>query len=213
MSFTDVRSTDWFYQYVLYLYCHGIVSGYNADPPCTTGTPCFNPSGTTTRGQVSKIAVLGFDMAINTSGGPHFTDVPAGSTFYRYVETLSNLGAISGYEDGTFRPNNYVTRGQLTKIVVNSAVLLGIPGWQLLNPPNNRFEDVLPGSTFYRYVETAYANGVIGGYPCGAPPAGPCIPPTNKPYFVPSSNSTRAQISKITYLAITYAPPSGLASR
>jgi hypothetical protein len=207
MNFVDVLPGDWFYQYVYYLYCHGVINGYDTNPPCHAGTPCFRPSGTTTRGQLSKIAVLAFDMTIDTQGGPHFSDVLPGSTFYNYVETLYNLGAISGYGDGTFRPNNPVTRGQLTKIFVNSAVLLGRPGWHLIHPPNNTFQDVLPGDTFYDYIEEAAANGVIQGYPCGTPPAGPCVPPGNKPYFVPSRDTTRAQISKIAYLVVTYTPP------
>ena len=61
------------------------------------------------------------------------------------------------------------------------------------------------GSTFFRYVETAVSRGILSGYPCGNPPAGRCQP-GNKPYFVPNANATRAQISKVIYLAATYPP-------
>jgi hypothetical protein len=201
VSFIDVHENDWFYQYVLNLYCHGVISGYNTNPPCGSGTPCFNPQGNTTRGQMSKIAVLAFHLPINTAGGPHFSDVQPGSTFYNYVETLSNAGVISGYGDGTFRPGNEVTRGQLTKIVVLTAAMADPTGWQLHNPAAATFEDVPIGSTFYEYVETAYAHGIINGYRCGTLPAGRCVPPGNRPYFVSSGEATRAQISKIANLA------------
>jgi hypothetical protein len=223
MSFTDVSPSDWFYQYVLYLYCHGVVSGYNTDPPCHTGTPCFNPGGTTTRGQVSKIAVLGFEIPISTTGGPHFTDVPPNNVFYPYVETEYNDGIIAGYNTSPpcggpqfvpcFKPNNYVTRGQLTKITVLSAQQVHPDEWQLVHPPTPTFQDVPANNAFYDYIETAAGHGIISGYPCGSPPAGACVPPYNKPYFLPLNNATRAQISKIEFLAITYTPPSGPVSR
>jgi hypothetical protein len=45
-----------------------------------------------------------------------FNDVPPGSTFWLYVERVALHGVVSGYQDGTFRPQNAVTRGQLAKI-------------------------------------------------------------------------------------------------
>src|SRR2546426_5986109 len=42
---------------------------------------------------------------------------------YPYIMALSDMNAISGYSDGTFRPNNTVTRGQMIKIIVLAANL------------------------------------------------------------------------------------------
>jgi S-layer homology domain len=206
MSFTDVNPNDWFYGYVEYVYCHGVVSGYNTNPPCNTGIPCFRPNDNTTRGQLAKIVVLAFEFPIDTTGGPHFSDVPVGHTFYMYVETAYNLGLISGYADGTYKPGNNVTRGQIAKIVVNAAIMADPVSWTLEDPPTNTFEDVPVGSTFFRYVETAASHNLVSGYPCGTGPARPCVPPGNKPYYLPGDNATRAQISKITFLAVTYPP-------
>src|SRR5438309_8027165 len=50
-----------------------------------------------------------------------FSDVPAGSTFYPYIRCLACRLIVNGYSDGTFRLNSNVTRGQLSKIVSNSA--------------------------------------------------------------------------------------------
>ncbi len=204
-DFEDVHTSDWFYEYVQYMYSHQIVSGYNTSPPCSQpGLNCFKPYNNSTRGQLAKIVVLAFTLPINTQGGPHFSDVAPGSTFYNYVETGYNLRILGGYPDGTFRPNAHVTRGQITKIVVNAAIQADPAHWTLENPPSNTFEDVEIGSTFFSYIETAVSHGVVNGYPCGVAPAGSCVPPFNKPYFVPNANATRAQISKITYLAVTY---------
>jgi hypothetical protein len=174
LNFSDVHTTDWFYPYVSFLFCRGAISGY-AD-----GT--FRPGNTTTRGQIAKIVVLGERWTLNTSGGPHFSDVPATHAFYIYVETAYNHGAISGYADGTFRPGYDVTRGQLTKIVV------GARGWTTNTGGGPHFSDVPVGSTFYAFVETAYNHGVISGYADGT--------------FRPGNSSTRAQLSKIVSVAL-----------
>ena len=47
--------------------------------------------------------VLAEGFPINTTGGPHFTDVPTTNPFYVFIETAYNRGLISGYSDGTFR--------------------------------------------------------------------------------------------------------------
>jgi hypothetical protein len=206
LQFEDVHSTDWYYTYVEWMYCHSVITGYTGPPQCSgPGATCFKPNNSTTRGQMAKIVVLAYFFPIDTTGGPHFTDVPQGSTFYDYVETARNLELVDGYPDGTFRPNNEVTRGQLSKIVVNAAILADPGHWSLQNPVDATFEDVPVGSTFFRHVETAAMHNVVNGYPCGIPPAGACET-GNKPYFLPGAHATRAQISKIVYLALPVGP-------
>jgi len=51
----------------------------------------------------------------------HFSDVPYGSTFYQYIETAVCHQIIGGYNDGTFRPGEPATRGQISKIVCLAA--------------------------------------------------------------------------------------------
>jgi hypothetical protein len=116
MSFSDVSPSDYFYEAVRYLYCEGAKSGY-AD-----GT--FRPYNNTTRSQLTKIVVLARHWPIDTTGGPHFTDVPPSHPFYQYVETAFIHGIITGYDDGTFRPFNNATRGQIAKIVFGAVTQL-----------------------------------------------------------------------------------------
>jgi len=128
-----------------------------------------------------------------------FTDVPVGSTFYDFIRCLACRGIINGYPDGTFRPNNNVTRGQLSKIVSNSAGF---------NDPQTvqMFEDVPQGSTFFDFIGRLASRGYINGYPCGGP-GEPCVPPGNLPYFRPNANATRGQISKIVSNAAGFIEP------
>jgi hypothetical protein len=183
INFVDVAQTDYFYEPVRYLYCRNVISGYTSNPPCDAGTPCFKPYNNTTRGQLTKIIVLAENWAIDTTGGPHFNDVPTNHTFYQYVETAFNHEIINGYSDGTFRPGNDVTRGQLTKIVVLAE------GWTQLCPQQNTFSDVPRDNTFYCFVETAVQHGIVNGYSDGT--------------FRPNNSATRGQISKIVQLAVT----------
>ncbi len=118
-----------------------------------------------------------------------FIDVPVGSTFYPYIHCLACLGIINGYSDGTFKPNNNVTRGQLSKIVTNAA---GFSDPQ----PAQMFQDVPVGSTFQLYIGRLASRGYISGYACGGPNE-PCVQPRNLPYFRPNNNATRGQITKI----------------
>ncbi len=155
-----------------YLYCRGAISGY-AD-----GT--FRPYSDTARGQLCKIVVLGFGMPINTSGGPHFSDVPTTNPFYAYIETAYNAGLAGGYADGTFRWGSGVTRAQLSKIAVLAA------RWPVIDPPTPSFADVPAASPFYGYIETAYCHGIVAGYSDGT--------------FRPGNGATRGQISKIVTL-------------
>jgi len=162
-----------FFSYVSDMHQMGAISGY-AD-----GT--FRPSNTATRGQVAKMAVLvsGISMDGVTENGPHFTDVDPSSPFYTYIEAAYASGWVSGYSDGTFRPSENVTRGQIVKIAVQAAGF----DLDLHDPSIATFSDVQVGSTYYRYVETAYANGVLAGYSDGS--------------FRPNAPATRGQLSKI----------------
>jgi hypothetical protein len=69
---------------------------------------------------LSKIIVSAHGWATDTSGGPHFTDVPVDHPFYGFVETAYHHGIISGYDDGTFRPGAPATLGQIAKIIYNA---------------------------------------------------------------------------------------------
>ncbi|HUS17107.1 MAG TPA: S-layer homology domain-containing protein [Chloroflexia bacterium] len=108
-SFSDVPSSNPFYGYIETAKAHNVISGY-AD-----GT--FRPGNTVTRAQICKMIVNAFAFATNTTGGPHFTDVPTSDPFYGYIETAYNRAIISGYADHTFRPATSVTRAQLSKML------------------------------------------------------------------------------------------------
>jgi hypothetical protein len=203
-TFPDVPPGSPFYEYVHCLACRGIVSGY----PCGgVGEPCpgsyFRPNTPVTRGQVSKIVAASATFADPIpSTQQTFSDVSSGSTFHIWIERLAGRGIVGGYACGGlfepcvapenrpyFRPNNPVTRGQLSKITSGAAGYTETPTAQT-------FEDVPPASTFYLYIERVAARGIVNGYPCGGADE-PCLPRDNRPYFRPVNPATRGQMSKI----------------
>jgi hypothetical protein len=119
-----------------------------------------------------------------------FTDVDDSNVFYPFIRCLACRGIIGGYDDGTFRPFNDITRGQIAKIVSNAAGFEEDPGPQI-------YEDVPEGSPFYQWINRLSMRGHIGGYPCGLTEGEPCIEPDNLPYFRPSNSATRGQLAKI----------------
>jgi hypothetical protein len=170
-----VHPTDYFYTPVSYLYCAGAISGYSDNT--------FRPYNNTTRGQLVKIVVLAENWPLYIPGTPTFNDVGPTSPFFAYIETAVQHQMISGYADGTFRPNNNVTRGQVCKIISIAE------RWAVIDPVDPHFSDVGVDNPFYIFVETAFSKGVISGYSDGT--------------FRWSSNATRGQLSKIVYTAVT----------
>jgi hypothetical protein len=169
------------------LFCQGIVQGYGTE---------FRPYANATRGQLSKMVALAYGWDLTDPGSQRFEDVPPGSTFFAYVNVAANRGLITGYPCGGpfepcvapanrpyFRPNNNITRGQLTKIIVGAA------DWPLLVPPTATFTDVPVGSTFFEYIETAVRHRILSGYPDAT--------------FRPNNNAIRGQLSKILWNALT----------
>lgn len=119
-----------------------------------------------------------------------FTDVCPGDYFYTPVISLTQLSVIAGYNSSPpcetsddvpcYLPANNLTRGQISKITVLAA---GLP---INTEGGPHFYDVLPGSTFYEYVETLYNFGSITGYPNGN--------------FEPNRKVTRGNAAKIIVL-------------
>ena len=126
-SFADVDSSSVFYGLIETAAAHGLVSGYTcggvnpqtgAAEPCTAGNrPYFRPSNFVTRGQLTKIVVLGAGWALQTPERPSFSDVAVSNVFYPFIETAVCRGVVSGYSDNTFRPTANAFRGQIAKIV------------------------------------------------------------------------------------------------
>ena len=116
MTFSDVKAGDWFYDAVLYAYENGLMSG--------TGAAAFSPNQTLTRAMVAQVL---YSMEGAPAGGTStFTDVAAGTWYASAVNWAAGNGVVSGYGDGTFGPNDNVTREQVAMILYSFAKSKGI---------------------------------------------------------------------------------------
>ena len=75
------------------------------------------------------------------------------------IEKWSSKGIINGYSDGTFRPNNNITRAEFVAIMTR---LFGY-----IDKTASKFPDVKSSSWYYDYVAKAYDAGIIQGYSDG----------------------------------------------
>lgn len=117
-----------------------------------------------------------------------YTDVSRGDWYNTAVSTLSRLGILGGYEDGTFRPNSGITRAEFAKIAVSFFEYEGIEA-------ENVFTDVAHGSWYEDFVAAAAEIGLIEGYEDGS--------------FRPESGITRAEACTIINRTLGRAPDKG----
>ena len=146
-SYKDVSSTYRFYEEVTYLNEKGIISGFQE------GT--FRPDIAVTRAQAAIMIgrALGLD---GTKQNTKFPDVSENSVASGYIQSAVNAGIIQGFPDGTFKPNQSVTRGQL-------AIFLS-RAFNLQETAKVSFKDVSSTSAAYPYIGKILARGITAGY-------------------------------------------------
>ena len=165
-----------YYTRVVYPYVPVVKPALNRDDhyAYVVGYPdgMVRPSGNITR---AEAATIFFRLLTDDSRNQFwmttnaYSDVNRGDWFNNAVSTLSNAGIISGYPDGTFRPNAPITRAEMSKIIALFAKL---------NKSEDRFNDIA-GHWAEAYIKLAAGNGWIAGYPDGS--------------FKPQQNITRAE--------------------
>jgi hypothetical protein len=166
----------------------------SCNAPTATVTPQNTPTVTQTSVPlVTQTSVPGTATATATPVNCPlpFTDVDQFNPFYQYIQCLYCRGIISGYSDNTFRWGNDVTRGQVSKIIANSAGLNDTVTGQT-------FTDVDPANPFYVFIERLYRHGYISGYDTAAN----C--PSGIPCFRWELPVTRGQLAKIDANAAGY---------
>lgn len=97
---------------------------------------------------------------------PDFTDVPATSPYYGYIEAAYQAGWISGVGNGLFDPNGLLTRAQVAKIEI-LALGLGSAAQSLSNQPSSFTDAAQIPSWALGYVNEAVSIGILKGEPGG----------------------------------------------
>ena len=145
VQFSDVTAQAWYYNAVAELTKSGVIRGYE------DGT--FRPDQAITRAEFTVIAAR--FAKISTDRTVDFSDVSVNMWYYDAVRTAISYGWVTGYEDGTFRPEQSIARGE-TATTVNR-MLARIPDLNAINQgAGTRFADV--GSGYWGFYEVTEAT-------------------------------------------------------
>lgn len=105
-----------------------------------------------------------------------FKDVSAKSKYHDALEYLNLKGVVNGYSDGTFKPNNSVSRVEALKLVLKSTD-------EKLETGKVSFKDTDSNQWYGEYLYTAVQKGIVNGYADGT--------------FKPSNSVTKAEFYKM----------------
>ena len=175
-SFTDVSSSLDHHDAIMELAARGILQGYEDDR--------FMPDIKLTRAHASKILAMSLGLDATNVKDPGFKDINKNQWYYGYVATLANAGYISGFEDGTFRPNAPLTRAQTSKILDKSYKM------PMEAKTENPFADVSNNAWYVDHIRTLVENKVTKGKTATT--------------FEPNANVTRAQMASFVVRSENY---------
>lgn len=173
MPFTDVPKDAWYIDGAEYVYAHYIMNG--------TGETTFGPNTTVSRSMIVQIL---HNLAGNpdVEGDTDFTDVSDDYWSAKAIAWASGNGVVNGFEDGTFRPDESMTREQMAAILQNFASQMGLD--VSASGDLSNFTDIPEGEHWSRdALAWAYAEGLLAG--------------TSDSTMDPAGQASRAQIAVI----------------
>jgi hypothetical protein len=155
--FNDVPASSPFSDYINVLSLWQITSG------CSTTTALFCPTTVITRDQLATLlirAMLGDTFSYTTT--PYFTDVPASSPFFPYIQKLTDLGITHGCSATTFCPGSPVLRQDVSVLLVRGK-LESLFGDNFTYPTTPFFTDVPATLPQFPYIQKMYELGLTAG--------------------------------------------------
>lgn len=144
---------------------------------------------------ISTVAALAMAASSFVAMAATYPDVKEDATYYTAVEKLSALGIIDGFDDGTFKPDEKVTRAQMAKLVVGAKNMLA----EAEGNTRQVFVDVAPGKSEWAmgYVATAADYGIVNG-------TNPYAETLEENTFDPDATVTYMQAMKMLVNACNY---------
>ncbi|MCL2837532.1 MAG: S-layer homology domain-containing protein [Oscillospiraceae bacterium] len=136
---------------------------------------------------IALVVIVAMIATMGMTAFASFSDVPAGTVTYEAVNTLSALGILEGFPDGSFQPDGDITRAQFAAVVTRAMGFSGI-----MTQGSTRFTDVPATHWASGYVRMATDLGVINGFPDGT--------------FGPDANVTYEQAVTMIMRAIGFEP-------
>ena len=152
--FTDVKTSDWYYDAVTYVYENGLMTGLN--------TTTFGPGEALSRAQFAVILhrMNGTPEAAHTA---NFPDVADNTWYTDAVLWANSIGVVNGYSDtGKFGPGDNITREQMALMMYRYANHMGYD--TSVKADFGKFKDAARVSSFAaEAMKWAVGNGIITG--------------------------------------------------
>jgi len=157
-GFTDVQSSDWFYSDVGYMVENSLMYG--------TSSTQFSPNKAITRGMIVTILwrIAGTPDVNSEFGNQNseFKDVDAGTWYTDAVKWAASNGIVSGYGDGTFGPNDNITREQFAMMLYRYEHVSGRIPVSVADYPAFADGDKISGYATFS-VNALVRQGIING--------------------------------------------------
>src|SRR5690606_8267941 len=150
-----------------------------------TGTGMYQPDQDITRAEFAAIVVRGLGLRISTSDSS-FTDVNASDWYNGAIQTAYEYGLINGFEDGTFRPTESITREQAMLIISKAMKITELQG-----ADSAQATDIVTAFADAAAVSNWAVNGVADSVSAGI------ITGRNNQWLAPKANITRAEVAMI----------------
>ena len=146
-SFTDLGSYSWAEDAIYYLNERGVINGY--------GNGLFGPGDKITRGQAALMLVRELYPNEKSNTELPFSDVDKNEYYYNAVAVAFDHGIFEGNPDGTFKPNEPISRAATAKIL---AISFGLTG------ENANFTDINDVPWAATYINALASNNITNGY-------------------------------------------------
>ena len=159
--YSDVKTSDFFFDYVMFAYNHELMVGTNSNPMT------FSPNTTTTRGMIVTILYrMAGSPDVGGMANP-FSDVADGVWYSDAVRWAAENGIVYGIGNGNYAPNAPITRQDLAVILERYANFMGIT-----LPSAQSYTAFIDAAGIANYakeaIERFFRAGIIGGYPDGS---------------------------------------------
>jgi predicted outer membrane repeat protein len=123
----------------------------------------IRPNSGVTRAEAAtmfyRLISAGFELTLPGGGKAEFSDVAPEQWYYGFITPLAEMTLLSGYPDGSFRPDQPITRAEFAAIAARIASLSGV---QAVRPPLE-FSDVNENDWYSSALDTATAVGWLAG--------------------------------------------------
>lgn len=163
-NYSDLKVSHWALDEIMYLADGMIIGGY------PNGS--FQPEKNTTRAEAAKMLALALELPIE-SAAAGYKDVSSKHWAKDYIAAVSKAGLFNGNPDGTFEPDDMLTRAEMAKVI---SIAYGLEASSV-----NPFKDVKNGHWAKGYISGLYENGITTGY--------------SDRTFLPEKPTTRAEYS------------------